>query len=287
METRHTHRSRTPLGIRALGWLAVASMLALALLGPSARSAIGAPLPGAIWTSLADGTIVNANHYGAKTEVYLNGGPQNCGGGGGLPEGDYYFQVTDPSGATLLSSDAITNRQVHVNANGVIAGNGNGTHAEGTSGCNGGLPVQLFPYADTPNSGGEYSVDLAPVNEVAACEGFSAGSTTFNFRACNPSSKNDNFKVGATATPTPVPPTPTPVPPTAPPTTPPTTPPTPTPFQSVGAATGTPVVTAPPTDAFGDPSRPSTDTWRFLLIALAGLLASLLVLTPATAPRRR
>jgi hypothetical protein len=83
-------------------------------------------------------------------------------------------------------------------------------------------------------------------------------------------------------------------PPTAPPITNPpitnppiTNPPTTAPTQSLLAATGTPVVTAPPTDSFGDPSRPSTDTWRLLLIALAGLLASFLVLTPAAAPRRR
>ena len=46
---------------------------------------------------------------------------------------------------------------------GVIAGvGGTGNHNEGTGGCNGGTPVQLMPYDDTPNNGGEYSVDMAP-----------------------------------------------------------------------------------------------------------------------------
>lgn len=179
---------------RAIGWLAVAAMLALAAIGPSSSPVLGAGTFGAIWTSLADGTTVNANIYASKSDVYLNGGPQNCGNGNGLPDGAYYFQVTDPSGATLLSSDAIRFREVKV-ADGVIDGvSGDGNHAVGTSGCNGGLPVRLMPYDDTPNNGGEYSVDLASKADVEACPGFSADSTSFSFLDCT-NSKNDNFKV--------------------------------------------------------------------------------------------
>src|SRR2546425_4929823 len=156
-----SRRSRAR-GFRIFGWIAVASMLGIALLGPVAGGATAASNPGAIWTSLSTGAKVNANIYEHKTDVYLNGGPQNCGGGGGLPEGEYYFQVTDPSGATLLSSDAIKFRQVHVNANAVISGvSGAGNHATGTGTCNGALSVQLSPYDDSPNNGNEYSVDLA------------------------------------------------------------------------------------------------------------------------------
>ena len=35
--------------------------------------------------------------------VYINGGPQNEDTQG-LPDGTYYFQVTNPSGAVLLST---------------------------------------------------------------------------------------------------------------------------------------------------------------------------------------
>ena len=66
---------------RRLGWLVVVGLALSALLWPA--TAIAAT--GAIWTSLSDGTTVNANLYDAKEDVYLNGGPQNCGGGGGLP----------------------------------------------------------------------------------------------------------------------------------------------------------------------------------------------------------
>src|SRR5260221_10332799 len=49
-----------------------------------------APLSGAIYTSIGDGTAVNHNIYNAKSDVYLNGGPQNQNGPG-LPDGIYYF----------------------------------------------------------------------------------------------------------------------------------------------------------------------------------------------------
>ncbi|MBA2721150.1 MAG: hypothetical protein H0U52_18200 [Chloroflexi bacterium] len=183
---------------RALGWLVVAGLVLGAVAGPTVGGATAAePLTGAIWTSLADGSSVNANRYDLKSDVYLNGGPQNCNDGG-LPDGLYYFQVTDPSGATLLSSDAISARQVEV-VDGVIAGVGpTGTHDEGENGDCGSVPVQLFPYDDTPNPGGEYSLDLAPAAEVALCPGFDGGaSTTLNFvKDCSVSQKNDNFKVG-------------------------------------------------------------------------------------------
>jgi hypothetical protein len=61
----------------------------------------------------------------------------------------------------------------------------------------------------------------------------------------------------------------------------------PSPAQSAGAvlgATGTPRVTLPPTDTSVG-STPSSGNWRILLVALAGVLAGVLVLTP-TARRR-
>ena len=78
-----------------------------------------AQLSGAIFTTVMDGTRVNANIYQDKCGalgVWLDGGPGPNAppGAAGLPDGDYYFQVTDPSGKTLLSTDAVQNRQFHV-----------------------------------------------------------------------------------------------------------------------------------------------------------------------------
>jgi hypothetical protein len=215
-------------------------------------------------------------------------------------EGDYYFQVTDPSGDTLLSSDAIKFRQLHVNADGVIDGvSGAGNHNVGDATCNGGAGVQLYPFDDTPNNGGEYSVDIARVSVVAECDGFAADSTTFNFKDCT-STKNDNFKVATEApTPTPTPteaPTPTPTPTEAPTPTPtggveaatstpaPTATPTPTPFSSVEAITGAPEVTPPPTDSRVATTSPN-ESWRLVLVGLAGVLSAALLLAPASRKR--
>jgi hypothetical protein len=243
---------------RALGWLAVAGLVAGALVGPTTGAVSAVGISGAIWTSFSDGSSVNANTtYTAKAQVYLNGGPKGCNGGG-LDNGLYYFQVTDPSGATLLSSDAISAREIEV-VGGVFAGTGGtGTHLEGTGGnaaaC-GSIPVQLMPFDNTPNNGTEYSVDLATAADVQACEGFANGtSTTLNFvKDCKVSSKNDNFKVDAEAAPTP---TPTP---TLPPTPTPTLPPTPTPTLAP-----TPVITPVPTPVI----TPAPQTARIFVTKL-------------------
>ena len=66
---------------------------------------------GAIYTTTFEGQTVNANTFSSKNAVYLSGGPQNQNANG-LPDGTYYFQVTDPSGANLLSSDPAVCRQL-------------------------------------------------------------------------------------------------------------------------------------------------------------------------------
>jgi hypothetical protein len=166
-----------------------------------------ANVDGAIFTTTVDGTTVNGNIYDSKDAVYLNGGPQNQNSNG-LPDGDYYFQVTDPSGATLLSTDDIGCRQVTV-AGGRLAGasggdTGGGDNASATSSscrhangtfnpANGSTPVQLIPYNDTPNPGGEYKAWLTPVGQYnKACP---ANHGSFGF--CDQESKTDNFKVRA------------------------------------------------------------------------------------------
>jgi hypothetical protein len=72
-----------------------------------------------------------------------------------LPAGTYSFQVTDPSGRTLLSTDAVICRQFTVNDLGVIEDvvpAGGCEYATRSEGEDGGATVQLFPYADTPNN---------------------------------------------------------------------------------------------------------------------------------------
>jgi hypothetical protein len=156
------------------------------------NSVAAPPLPGAIFTTLVDGTRVNANHYQAKEDVYLDGGPgpNAPSNAAGLPEGDYYFQVTDPSGKDLLSTDHISCRKFHVNEYGVIdsyytnginyvwvKAKGGGywdtapcVHDTGVDIDHsdvGAITVQLYPYDDTPNPGGVYKVWATPVADYA------------------------------------------------------------------------------------------------------------------------
>jgi hypothetical protein len=176
----------------------------------------GAPLPGAIFTSLEEGETVNHNLYKDKRDVYLNAGPgpnapQTAAG---LPDGNYYFQVTDPSGKTLLSEDPICCREFRVE-DGIIVefvsktngcqywvGNGkngywqdcwedgwvNGHHDLGINPDHNSLTIQLMPYDDTPNRGGVYKVWVTPVEKYEA--------KTKTFHGFIPAfSKTDNFKV--------------------------------------------------------------------------------------------
>ncbi len=186
---------------------------------------------GAIFTTLPDGSAVNYNIYASKLDVYLDGGPGQRApiGAAGLDEGDYVFQVTDPSGKVLLSTDAARCRQFHVNGNGVIASftggpasacvsDGlllglDGNHDLGTDadhGTDGAITVQLMPYLDTPNPGGEYKAWVTRLEDfllgcqalgVAGTAGLDivdcGGKTKGNAHGFIPRhSKTDNFKVG-------------------------------------------------------------------------------------------
>jgi len=145
-------------------------------------------LSGAIFTTLADGSRVNANIYADKDDVYLDGGPGNGSPSqaAALPAGDYYFQVTDPSGKILLSLDSIDNRRLTIDDDGLIAAVFD--HVTGNDVDHGALTVQLMPYADTPNPGGEYKVWLTPVADY--------GDPSSHFHGFYPSrSKTDNYKV--------------------------------------------------------------------------------------------
>ena len=146
---------------------------------------------GAIYTTTFDGQSVNENTYASKDAVYLNGGPQNANASG-LPDGTYYFQVTDPSGANLLSTDLAVCRQLIVAFGKVAAAEGPSCqHTTGIpNSSNGSTPVKLAPFDDTPNSGSEYKVWL--IRQVASTT-IAADGVHLNFSPNN--SKTDNFKV--------------------------------------------------------------------------------------------
>src|SRR5437762_3663151 len=109
-------------------------------------------LSGAIFTTTVNGSEVNANIYASKADVYLDGGPGPGApvGAAGLPDGTYVFQVTEPSGKTLLSTDPAKCRQFTV-AGGIITGVSPSAaagcaHGTGADIDHGAVTVQLIPY---------------------------------------------------------------------------------------------------------------------------------------------
>jgi hypothetical protein len=154
---------------------------------------------GAIFTTVADGSEVNFNIYAAKEDVYLDGGP-----GPGAPQhaaalddGDYYFQVTDPSGKTLLSTDPVTCRRFTVSGGIItsVAPSGACAHRTGIDVDYGALTVQLMPYNDTPNRGGVYKVWVTRVEDYACAPHPRKPCAHGSFGFIPSHSKTDNFKV--------------------------------------------------------------------------------------------
>jgi hypothetical protein len=170
---------------------------------------------GAIFTTLPDGTAVNFNIYDAKTDVYLDGGPGQHAPqtAAGLDDGTYVFQVTDPSGKTLLSQDIGACRQVTVSGGVITASLKPATcatpHVTGLDVDWAATTVQLMPYADTPNNGGEYKAWMTYLDDyLAACalngqDGLAVVDCGLGQRGnfhgfFGRHSKTDNFKVGGT-----------------------------------------------------------------------------------------
>lgn len=203
--THHTFIRRASRAVVASGLVAGLAV------GAGGQAGAHAP-SGAIFTTLPDGGAVNFNIYDAKTDVYLDGGPGSGApqGAAGLDDGRYVFQVTDPSGKTLLSSDQARCRQVDVVAGviaNVVAQPDGCQHVTGFDVDHGATTVQLMPYDDTPNPGGEYKAWMVTVEDfLDGCEALGVangldvvdcGNVAGNRHGFVPRhSKTDNFKVG-------------------------------------------------------------------------------------------
>ena len=82
----------------------------------SVEEAQDPPIFGAITTVAAGNPAPPQQIFGSRADVILAGGPVStpCQFPQYLPDGTYYFQVTDPSGTTLLSTDVVSERSVTV-----------------------------------------------------------------------------------------------------------------------------------------------------------------------------
>lgn len=166
---------------RTLWLLVIGVVFALVLPSIPVLSYVG-PVSGALFTTDKDGLLVNGNIYASKDDVYISGGPGPNAppGAAGLPDGEYYFQVTDPSGKRLLSTDDISERHFLVHGGiiveylGTINYKKNGMQAKNQRyeiveeiknewGENA-IVIQLMPYKNTPNKGGVYKAWATPVD---------------------------------------------------------------------------------------------------------------------------
>lgn len=179
----------------------VATRLGLVAAAAFAASSTFAQVNGALYTTLSDGSEVNFNIYADKSDVYINGGPGKGAGTnarGLVPDGTYVFMVTDPSGKEILSTDPAACRQVEVSGGIVVGATGPCPHVEGGLQAGGATAVQLMPYNDTPNPGGEYKVWLTPLASYA-CDLSLVTCAAGKHGFINSESKTDNFKVNAVA----------------------------------------------------------------------------------------
>lgn len=196
--------TRLRVSARKIALVGAVTAAAVGLMPGDAWAAGSAP-SGAIFTTVADGSEVNFNQYPSKEDVYLDGGP---GPGApqtaaGLDDGTYVFQVTDPSGKTLLSTDPVSCRQFVV-TDGIItsvAPSGGCAHVTGLDVDHGALTVQLMPYDDTPNPGGVYKVWATLVTNYACYPNLAQVDCTVRGSKHGfvpAASKTDNFKVHST-----------------------------------------------------------------------------------------
>ncbi|MBN1628538.1 MAG: hypothetical protein JW990_02125 [Thermoleophilia bacterium] len=194
--------------LKHCGAFALAAALALTASVQPATTA--PPLPGAIFTTTGDGSVVNANHFDSKCAVHLDGGPgpNAPAHAAGLPDGEYYFQVTDPSGEHLLSTDVVSNRRFLVSQGVIVAYTGVGgfIHPVGIDQDHpelGAITIRLAnvtcgdDFLDSPNNGGGYKVWATPVEDFVgdpAEVDNDCGSGCFH-GFLSAKSKTDNFKV--------------------------------------------------------------------------------------------
>jgi len=154
------------------------ALLLVAAAGPAARAQVS----GALFTTNSDCSGVDLNIYKDKKDVYINGGPRKPGAAG-LPPGNYFVQVTDPSGKVLLGVPPKDNKgpipQVVVDHRGEFV-----DPATGLGHCYQLWAILRYPnngrvgYDNTPNRGNEYKVWISKDSSFT-----------------NSESKTDNFKV--------------------------------------------------------------------------------------------
>ena len=136
-----------------------------------------AQFPGAVTTTTESGAAQTV--FSDKSDVFFTAGPTAtpCAATQFVNDGQYYFQVTDLSGTSLLSSDPVSERLITVHSGGLATYNGlthetgSGEISEDVSGgeeseaapvC-GALSVGLAPFRDAGSREASYLLWLTPI----------------------------------------------------------------------------------------------------------------------------
>jgi hypothetical protein len=279
--------------MRMIGWLAVASMLAVALLGPSAGSALGASVAP---IALPNATITDNNPTcGQTADAYGDGQDwiefklqdnTDQGGSNDLQDGTY---VVDDMGTVDTADDLWIKISNFENSSSGTPGSFDWESNFGIDSVlvkAGSDKHNLYVYAPTAASAESTGdTDLGPqagsgngISHISFC--YDEGNPPESEPPSNPPSEEPPSN-----------------PPSNPPSEEPSTPPSgseeptqsevPSPSFSGGVNPITGAPTLPPTDGIAAAAQPGSDTWRVLLIVMAALLASILVLTPNRSSVRR
>jgi hypothetical protein len=190
--------------VAAVAAVAVAVGLTLAFTvgglggGPAAEEEEVLPyaaIAGSVSVTLHDGQTAAAVMFEDKCDAYLVARGQDSPPR--LPDGDYFFQVTNASDKALLSSDEVRFRQFRVVDSAIEGVSGQGSHAVGIDSLSGAATVQLCPFVDSPDSSGMYEVWVTPVEDfqgdveavdssAADCHGFLAARSARALFAVSP-----------------------------------------------------------------------------------------------------
>jgi hypothetical protein len=135
----------------------LSTMLAVLCLAAPAN----AQLAGSVTTVNADGAPQDT--FDSLEAVFLGAGPVEppCPASSYLSDGLYYFQVTDPTGVELLSTDPVSERAVMVRG-GVISSYEGTTHATGGVNACGSRAVSLMPFQSAARCSTAYLVWMTP-----------------------------------------------------------------------------------------------------------------------------
>jgi hypothetical protein len=318
MNRQKSHRATSR--VRLAGWLGVIAMLALAILGPGAGSTFAAGPGNNGLDPTGNGTTSDATVDGSLSAAGGSATMDNsqtastlsCNGLSATSAGGRFTLTKDLDVGSKITVYLVPNNgsnadpAANVSKNETTITLGAGNHTSGSV-INWTITIT---HSFTVSSGGilgVFAVNADNETAISSSKTFSLNCTEAQPTPTPTTAPTATPTTAPTATPTTAPtatpttaPTATPTTaPTATPTTAPTATPTtaptptataveatPTPTGEVQAATGTPRarVTLPPTDALSGEQTQGSGSWRIALIAIAGLLAGILVLTPS---RRR